>query len=260
MRFDEGYKEDVTLADGTAVRLRRVRPADKRLLLEGFERLSPESRYRRFFTERNSLGPADLRYLTEVDGVRHFAMGALCRDHEGRQLGIGVTRYVSLDGVVAEPAVAVVDEMQGKGLGRILFQRLVEAAIERGLQRFSAEVLATNDPMRAILGEVSQEYGTVNDAGLLVIDAPLDALAKGLGAHTNPIYQIIRYAAQGLVVMRRALSHAVRDEDEAEDEAPARGERELPRAGVLKGRVERDAGARGEREEGARGPGDRERT
>ena len=218
MRFDEDYKEDVTLSDGTAVRLRRVRPADKQLFLAGFDRLSPESRYRRFFTERAALNAADLRYLTEVDGVRHFALGALCRDAEGRQQGIGVTRFVSLDGEVAEPAVAVIDEMQGKGLGRVLFQRCVEAALERGLQRFTAEVLATNDPMRAILGEVSLDYGTVSDEGLLVIDVPLEILAKGLGAHTNPIYQLIRYAAQGMVVARRALAHAVSEDHEAGDD------------------------------------------
>jgi GNAT superfamily N-acetyltransferase len=214
VRFDESYKEDATLSDGTAVRLRRVRPTDKQLLLDGFQRLSPESRYRRFFTERSALKPADLRYLTEVDGVRHFALGALCRDAAGRQQGIGVTRFVSTDGIVAEPAVAVIDEMQGKGLGRLLFQRLVEAAMERDIQRFTAEVLAANEPMRAILGEVSLDYGRVSDTGVLVIDVPLDVLAKGLGAHTNPIYQLIRYAAQGMVVMSRALAHVVADDHE----------------------------------------------
>ena len=219
MRFDAAYKEDVTLSDGTAVRLRCVRPSDKQLLLAGFDRLSPESRYRRFFTERSVLDAADLRYLTEVDGQRHFALGALCRDPEGRQQGIGVTRFVSLDGIVAEPAVAVIDEMQGKGLGRLLFQRLIVAAQERGIERFSAEVLATNDPMRAILGEVSQEYGRVSEGGLLVMDVPLEILAKDLAPHTNPIYQLIRYAAQGMVVMSRALAHVVGEDRETGERA-----------------------------------------
>jgi GNAT superfamily N-acetyltransferase len=250
MQFGSTYKEDVTLADGTAVRLRCVRPTDKALLLAGFDRLSPESRYRRFFTERAALSEADLRYLTEVDGVRHFALGALCRDEAGCQHGIGVTRYVSLDGEAAEPAVAVVDEMQGKGLGRVLFQRLVEAAIERGIKRFTAEVLATNDPMRAILGEVSQDYGKVSDAGVLVIDVPLEALPQA-HVHRNPIYQLIRYAAQGMVVMRRALSFG------GHDESPPGA----PVAGVLKG-VGRGGGAEGEggdADDGASGPDTPER-
>jgi GNAT superfamily N-acetyltransferase len=232
VRFDETYKEDVTLPDGTAVRLRCVRPSDKQLLSAGFDRLSPESRYRRFFTERSALNAADLRYLTEVDGLRHFALGALCRDEEGRQQGIGVTRFVSLDGVVAEPAVAVIDEMQGKGLGRLLFQRLIAAAQERGVERFTAEVLATNDPMRAILGEVSQEYGHVSDSGTLILDVPLEVLAKGLAPHTNPIYQLIRYAAQGMVVMSRALAHVVGEDHEAgEPDEGGRGEGGEPGTG-----------------------------
>ena len=241
MRFDEGYKEDVTLSDGTAVRLRCVRSSDKGLLHEGFERLSPESRYRRFFTERATLSDADLRYLTEVDGVRHFALGALCRDAEGRQQGVGITRFVSRDGLVAEPAVAVVDSMQGKGLGRILFRRLVAAAQERGILRFTAEILATNDPMRAILGEVSQEYGAVNDEGLLVIDVPLDALARATGKPRHPFYEMLVYAAQGLVAVRHSLARAVGAEVGDSDLEP----------GVLKGkRIGEDDGPGGADEAG----------
>jgi hypothetical protein len=38
----------VTLRDGSRVRIRRGRRSDRELLLRGFQRLSPESRYRRF--------------------------------------------------------------------------------------------------------------------------------------------------------------------------------------------------------------------
>ena len=38
----------VTLRDGSRVIIRPAIPADRELLAEGFERLSPESRYRRF--------------------------------------------------------------------------------------------------------------------------------------------------------------------------------------------------------------------
>ncbi len=40
--------------------MRPVRPDDKGAIAAGFERLSPESRYRRFFTAMNRLSDADL--------------------------------------------------------------------------------------------------------------------------------------------------------------------------------------------------------
>ena len=38
-----------TLRDGAAVVIRPIEPEDREAIVEGFERLSPESRYRRFF-------------------------------------------------------------------------------------------------------------------------------------------------------------------------------------------------------------------
>ena len=64
------------LKDGTAVRLRLIRPDDKDRLRAGFARLSPESRYLRFFVPKSTLTDAELVYLTETDGVDHVAIGA----------------------------------------------------------------------------------------------------------------------------------------------------------------------------------------
>ena len=78
-RFDDSYDEAVTLSDGQRVHLRLMQPSDKELLLAGFERLSPDSRYARFMAPKARLTEGELRYLTEVDGVDHFAMGAIRR-------------------------------------------------------------------------------------------------------------------------------------------------------------------------------------
>src|SRR5207244_92171 len=111
----------------------------------GFAGLSAESRYRRFFSAKDRLSEAELRYLTEVDGVDHFALGAL---HDGE--GAGVARFVRLRDRpdTAEAAIVVVDERQGCGLGRLLLTRLTEAARERGITRFRSDVLARNQAAR----------------------------------------------------------------------------------------------------------------
>ena len=156
MRFDEHYDEHKRLANGRAVQLRLIRPDDKALLLDGFERLGPKSRYTRFFSGKKALHEADLLYLTEVDGQDHFALVAGEEGADGRLRGLGVARFVRCadDPDVAEPAIAIVDDAQGQGLGGLMLRRLTDAAVERGIRRFRCMVMADNDAMQALLLEV----------------------------------------------------------------------------------------------------------
>lgn len=150
--FDADYREDVVLRDGSAVFLRLVRPSDKALLVRGLERLSKESRYMRFFTNKSRWSDAELAYLTELDQERHLAIGAGRLDADGNEEGIGVARFVVSpdDPALAEAAVALLDEVQNVGLGRLLFMRLIAAARERGVERFFAETLPDNFAMQRL--------------------------------------------------------------------------------------------------------------
>ena len=69
----------VTLRDGSRVRIRQGHRADRELLLRGFERLSSESRYRRFLVPVAALTDEMVRYLTEIDHHDHEAMIASTR-------------------------------------------------------------------------------------------------------------------------------------------------------------------------------------
>jgi hypothetical protein len=67
----------VVLRDGSHVRIRPGHHTDRDLLVRGFERLGPESRYRRFLTSTRKLGEKAVRYMTELDHHDHEAMVAL---------------------------------------------------------------------------------------------------------------------------------------------------------------------------------------
>jgi len=171
-RFNNGYREIARLSDNSQITLRLVVPADKLLLARGMDNFSAESRYRRFLASKKALTAAELQYLTEVDGVRHFAIGAL----HGPNEGVGVARFVCFgdNRETAEPAVAVIDSYQNKGLGKILFTRLMAAARERGFQRFHGTMLASNQPMKHLLHSVGQKICFEYKGNLLEFEMPVN--------------------------------------------------------------------------------------
>src|SRR5579871_764791 len=154
LSIDERFSAVHTLTDGTRVRLRMLRPEDRERLRAGFERLSPQSRYRRFLSPTPRLTERMLTYLTHAYGRDHVAIGAERVEPDGRGgEGLGVARFIRLADApdTAEAAVAVVDDVQGRGLGRLLLATLVEAACERGIRKFRAHVLPGNAPVDTLL-------------------------------------------------------------------------------------------------------------
>jgi RimJ/RimL family protein N-acetyltransferase len=160
------------------VELRPIRPEDKQALVEGFERLSERSRYRRFLAPHGPLTDSELHYLTEVDHHDHEALVAVDRV---TQQGVGVARYIrsSQDPHVAEVAVAVVDDWQGRGVGGRLTAALADRARAEGVTSFTALVLAENEPVLKVLEdlgplrEIHREQGALE----LAVDLP----ERGLG-------------------------------------------------------------------------------
>jgi len=138
-----GRQRGPVLYDGTNVAIRQVQPKDAALLAGGFARLSPESRHSRFLAIKAELNPAELDYFTEVDHHHHEALGALSR-LDGR--GLGIARYIRDPErpEVAEIAITIVDDWQGRGLGTELLRRLADRAYEEGITHFTALVASDN--------------------------------------------------------------------------------------------------------------------
>jgi acetyltransferase len=151
----------VELSDRTRLEVREIRPTDKELLSAGLARLSEETVYRRFLGPKPSFSRAELRYLTEVDGRDHVALVALDPAEEsfGReQAVIGVARFVRLgeDPRAAEISIVVGDAYQRKGLGTTLGLALADAALERGIERFTASMLGQNAAAHGLLRSLSE--------------------------------------------------------------------------------------------------------
>ena len=171
-----------TLKDGSRIVLRPIAAEDRDALAAGFEQLSDQSRYRRFFGPVSRLSDRQLDYLTDVDHHDHEAVVAFADGEE--DVIIGVARFVRVEEGVAEPAVAVVDAWQGRGLATLLLDALVERAREEGIGWFAAPVLAGNEPAINALRRLGRE---------VQVRVALPA-QPGVGA-TPPLRELLRVTA-----------------------------------------------------------------
>jgi GNAT superfamily N-acetyltransferase len=175
--------EVVTLRDGADVLVRPVRPEDKPLFVRGFEHFGRQSRYLRFLGMKQRLTTDDLAFFTEIDQRDHDAIGAL---DPATGDGLGVARAVRVPDrpAVAEAAVAVIDEWQGRGLGGVLLRRLTARASEHGIRCFTATLFINNRSMLHLFERLGPVHVRATHAGSMQIDIELpvggDALRVAL--------------------------------------------------------------------------------
>jgi len=193
--FINSRTTEVSLPGGGRVRIRPVVPEDKAALVEGFRRLSPESRYRRFMAPIAELSEDQLVELTEVDYRDRFAWMAFSLDEPGTP-GMGVARYVrdAEDPEVAEAAVTVIDDYHGRGLGRLLLEFLGAVALENGIARFRGYALEDNRAIREPLTHLGASLAH-DSPGLLRFELDLPAQAEELRG--SPMYEVLRAVARG---------------------------------------------------------------
>jgi len=210
--FNAVYVEHATLKDGSRVVLRLLRPEDKEALRAGFEHLSPESRYARFFASKLTLNDEELHYLTDIDQESHFAIAAAFENANGQPgQGLGVARFIRLDDAenTAEAAVAITDEVHGRGLGKLLFMRLCAAATERGVERFRCEVLGSNASMKHLIDHVTPERKVEVGSGVISIVFAIPKISPTApiteAPPPNGMYRLFRAAAQNTVEWTEAV-------------------------------------------------------
>jgi len=173
-------------------------------LLRGFERLSPESRYRRFLAPMLELTDSMVHYLTEIDHHNHEAMIAL--DEETGE-GIGVARYVRDPHrrEAAEFAVTVIDDWQGRGVGTLLLEVLSARAREEDITTLTAVMLATNQEMMDVLTNLGPVRIVDRELGTIEIEMPIPEV--GLSASLR---KLLRVAARHDVAVLLEHRHAPR--------------------------------------------------
>jgi GNAT superfamily N-acetyltransferase len=147
------YDRHAALKNGVKVKIRSVRPDDKKRFGDAFKKLDPETIYSRFFHHKKTLTDAELKSATELDFETVVALVVTIGEGE-HEVIIGAGRFVVIDksspSAGAEVAFTVEEDYHRQGLARMLLQHLALIAREKGLSRFVAEVLPENRGMLTV--------------------------------------------------------------------------------------------------------------
>ena len=135
----------------TAVRIRRIIPADHDRLRAFYAELSEESRRTRFLGPTNGIGDRQSAYFCCPDHAHREGFVATMGPSDGADRIVGHV-CIEPDGPdTAEVAVAVADELQGHGIGRRLVDAAVYWARSDGFRTLTATMLAGNPAIQRLL-------------------------------------------------------------------------------------------------------------
>jgi acetyltransferase len=134
---------------GLPLALRPIRPEDEAAHRDFLESLKAEDARFRFFSTMRHLPHSELARYTQIDYDREMAFVAVTPGPDGSPRTLGEVRAVAdPDNVRAEFAIVVRSELKGKGLGRLLMERMIAYLRDRGTQELAGETLPDNERMQ----------------------------------------------------------------------------------------------------------------
>lgn len=176
--YPKDLEGSVELADGRQIAIRPIRPGDTEGLRTALATADYETLHARFLGSPPH-DEASIRRLVEVDYESRLALVAFAPDGTG----VAVARYEGQPGSTsAEIAVAVRPDYRRVGLGTVLVRRLGQAALARGITRFTAFTQAENRSALGVLRasgltftlEISQATADI----VMMLDEPAEPVTE----------------------------------------------------------------------------------
>ena len=138
------------------LQIRPVTAADADRLVDLHFRCSDEARYFRFHAAKPRLRAAEAGWLAAVDGETRVALAATVVE-DGEERIVADARFDLVGDGDAEAALLIRDDLAGRGLGRLLLDRLLELAAGLGVRRMVFDILPENRAMLALARRVGAE-------------------------------------------------------------------------------------------------------
>ena len=160
--------------DGGRILLRPIRPEDGPQHQAFFHALDPDDVRLRFFSAMRELPPAQLARLTQIDYDRAMAFIATRDGADGLAETLGVARAVTdADNQHAEFAIIVRSDLKGKGLGHILFGKLVDYFRANGTAEIVGDALAENLGVQKLVRQFGGVVSAHPEPGMVRLQLPL---------------------------------------------------------------------------------------
>jgi acyl-CoA synthetase (NDP forming)/RimJ/RimL family protein N-acetyltransferase len=182
--YPDHWEADVVLRDGGTARIRPITTDDGERLVRFYSHVSDESKYYRFFAPHPRLSAQDVRLFTHHDYVDRVALAVTV----GGEF-IATVRYDRIDeqggpasapADKAEVAFLVQDAHQGRGIASALLEHIAAVARERGIRRFTAEVLPANNKMIKVFRDAGFTQKRSFEEGSVRLTLDLEPTAESL--------------------------------------------------------------------------------
>jgi acetyltransferase len=171
------YVTPWTAKDGSPLILRPIRPEDEPLLVAFHGTLSERTVALRYFHAMKLSTRIAHERLTRICFIDYDREMVLVGEREDLPSGaheiLGVGRLSKLRGShEAEFAVLVSDRFQGRGLGTVLLERLVQIGRDEGIARIFGSILPENAAMKSICAKLG--FRVTHQLSEGVVQAVLD--------------------------------------------------------------------------------------
>ncbi len=160
---------------GASITIRPIRPEDEDQHRVFVEAMTPEDLRLRFFSAVRSFDHSQLARMTQIDYDREMALIAMEEGENGAPRTLGVVRAVAdPDNETAEFAVTVLSTEKGRGLGRLLMERIIAYARARGIHWLLGEALRENAAMIGLARASGFTVTPTEDPGVVGFRMALD--------------------------------------------------------------------------------------
>ncbi len=168
--------ETIETNSGLQLRVRHLRASDAPFLIQIFDNMGSDSRYRRFNQPVDNF--SDERKWQEAERIARISprlsggVIAFADLPDKQNVAVAAARYVCTGDGIAEAAMSVIDTLQKQGIGTKLMLQLVEIARQEGVKQLMADIRNDNEGILKILQRLPYELVRQRDGAFtrVVID------------------------------------------------------------------------------------------
>lgn len=173
------FQHQFQAKSGDTIYVRPLTNEDAPLLVDVFNHMSSESRYKRFNQTLDNVVPnrvwKEAMYIAQSDPLQSRGLIAFARDRSSRLIPIGAARYNETAPGEAEVAISIRDDYQSQGIGTRLMRLLAYKAQEHGYKRLVAAIRNDNPGIWKVFNRLPFQVIRVPDGAFSEIAIMLDA-------------------------------------------------------------------------------------